>query len=129
MRYGLVMLLRGTDLMAIVGTRRLDSSDRYQSELGPFAKQTQRVLQRATSLPPRNLTVGLEVDVEHVDFVGRFESFENDARTLVEQLGIPAVLPPANHSWSTGHGPVVAPQVLRLLARRVARPSPRDRLV
>ena len=216
--YGLGMLLRGTVLKAVVGTRRLDSSDRYQSELGPFARQTQRVLQRTTSLPPRNLTIGRDpefvwyrvakvgtrsivtalhehnvnfiadhpyfvhvppsltndffrfafvrdprarlvscwrdkilkpraagarplgleeraslqdfgdfvqyvvqhdpttcdhhfrpqtqlVDVEHVDFIGRFENFENDTRTVFEQLGIPAVLPHANRSSSTHDDP------------------------
>ena len=214
------MSLRGTVLNAIVGTRPLVTGEPYQSKLSPFAEQTQRVLKRTTSLPPRNLTIGRDpafvwyrvakvgtrsivaalhehdvdfiadhpysvripsnltndffrfafvrdprarlvscwrdkilrprgaeartlglalevreslqdfgdfvqyvvdqdpatcdhhfrpqtrlVDVDHVDFVGRFENFEHDLRTVFEQLGIPAVVPHANRSSTSDHDP------------------------
>lgn len=213
------MLLRNTVLKAVVGTSPPESSAQHQSKLGPLAKQTQRVLKRATALPPRNLTIGRDpefvwyrvakvgtrsivaalhehdvdfiadhpyavrvppsltngffrfafvrdprarlvscwrekicetdklrapgarplglsveeraslrefgdfvqyvvrqdpatcdhhfrpqtrlVDVERVDFVGRFENFDHDLRIVFEQLGIPAQVPHANRSSST----------------------------
>jgi len=217
------MLLRDTLLRAIVGTRRPESSDQYQSKLGPLATQTQRVFNGATSLPPRNLTIGRDpqfiwyrvakvgtrsivtalhehsvdfiadhpygvrvpprltngffrfafvrdprtrlvsawrdkivewdkpraagarplglsteeraslrefgdfvqyvvqqdpatcdhhfrpqtrlIDVERIDFVGRFENFASDFRTVFEQLGIPAHVPHANRSSSMERDP------------------------
>ena len=53
------------------------------------------------------------VDVDHVDFVGRFESFDRDVHTVFEQLGIPAELPHLNRSTST----VADPYTPSLLAQ------------
>ena len=58
-----------------------------------------------------------------VDFVGRFENIEQDARKVFERIGIRAALPHRNRSFTTNTGRTTATRRQRLVAEHSRRTS------
>lgn len=83
----------------VAGGLPLGLSTEERAKLRDFGDFVHYVVQQDPATCDRHFRPQTQLmDVDHVDFVGRLENFENDFRAVFQQLGIPADAPHANRS-------------------------------